>query len=73
LQIEDADDAVFNPLLVNYQVRLGLRFRLKENFIFALEPAYRGTYNNMYKSDYISWKPKDFAINAAIIIQLRKK
>jgi len=73
LQIEGANDDMFNPLLVNYQLRLGLRYTLNQNLIFALEPAYRGTYNNMYNSDYISWKPSDFSLNAAIIIQLRKK
>lgn len=73
LQIESANNDVFNPLLVNYQLRVGLRYQPNKNFVFALEPAYRGTYNNMYNSDYISWKPSDFSLNAAIIIQLIKK
>ncbi len=73
LQTLETESSNFNPVLVNYQLRLGVRYRVNQNLLFALEPAYRGSYNNIYKSDYITWKPRDFTLNAAIIIQLRKK
>lgn len=71
LDVQAASDDLFNPLLVSYQLRLGLRYQLNKNTFLALEPSYRSNYNDLYRNESVSWKPRDLSLNLTAIIKLK--
>jgi len=71
LEIQDANKDEFNKVLFAYQLKLGLRYNLNKNISLAFEPAYRGQYNNLFNSEYVSWKPKDISLNLALIYKFK--
>ncbi len=72
LEIADANKNDFNQVLFAYQLKLGLRYNLNQSISLAFEPAYRGQYNNIFNSEYVSWKPNDISLNFALIFKLKK-
>ncbi|MCT4622584.1 MAG: hypothetical protein N4A46_03090 [Schleiferiaceae bacterium] len=70
LELNTSRDDNFNPLIMSYQFRVGLRYALNPKVSVAFEPAYRGHYNNLYSTDQVVWKPQDLSFNLALIYTL---
>lgn len=69
LQLEETANDVFNPILWSYQIRLGLRYNIDEQWSLVFEPAYRGQYNNTFTTDAVIWKPRDISLNIGVIFK----
>lgn len=71
LEVESTEDGGFNKTISSYQFRLGLRYKVTENFYLAIEPAYRKAYQDFIKDESVSWKPEDFSISLTGIVKLK--
>ncbi len=71
LELKKSEESFFNKTTNSYQLRLGLRYKLTENFYLALEPAYRKSYQDFISDESVSWKPRDFSLSLTGIVILK--
>ncbi len=71
LELDKSEENFFNKTTNSYQLRLGLRYKLTENFYLALEPAYRKSYQDFISDESVSWKPQDFSLSLTGIVILK--
>jgi len=72
LEIQPERNKGLNKVINGYQLRVGLRYKVQDNFYLALEPSYRAYYQDFITDPNVSWKPRDFSVSLSAIVKFYK-